>query len=532
MRYLTTFSLSTLPEITTDTLIIGMGIAGLRAALEAGRYGKVLIITKSSLRESNTEYAQGGVAVVLSDEDSCEKHRIDTIRTGCGLCDDEAVKILVEEGIERIRELIIWGVNFDKKKGKLLFTQEGGHRIRRILHAKGDAIGREILRVLISKAQEHSNITLMKNTFAIDILINRDGICFGAIIHTGYKTEKVIFAKHVILATGGIGQIYRETTNSKVANGDGIAMAYRCGAKLIDMEFVQFHPTTLYIAGASRALISEAVRGEGGILRNKKGERFMFKYHHDGELAPRDVVSKGIWTELKETRAEYVYLDITSLDYRYVKRRFPNIVRLCSQFGIDVSKHWIPVRPTAHYMIGGIKTDKYGRTNIPGLYACGEVACLGVHGANRLASNSLLEGLVFGYRTGAHLERYKDKIEKEMIVNIREDNVHKKLDIGDIRNSLISLMWRNVGIERDEEGLQQVKSHINFWASYVMNKEFFTTSGWELQNMFITAGLIQKAAITRKESRGVHYRKDYPFQDDIHWKKHIELSIADNVVGF
>jgi len=522
MPYLTTFNTATLPEIHTDTLIIGMGIAGLSAGIKAADHGKVLIITKDSIHESNTEYAQGGVAVVLSDGDSWEQHRADTLTTGCGLCNDENVRILVEEGTQRVKELMELGVKFDKQGENLAFGQEGGHGLKRIVHAKGDATGKEILRVLLNKAKTIPNITLIKDAFIIDLL-SKDGLCFGAIVHLPNKGMMVIFAANTILAAGGIGQIYRETTNSRIATGDGMAMAYRAGAILSDMEFIQFHPTTLYVAGASRFLVSEAVRGEGGILRNKNGERFMFKYHSSGELAPRDIVSRGIWTELRETNSFFVWLDVTHLDFEYLRKRFPNIVKVCLEFGIDLKTKWIPVRPTAHYMVGGVKTDEYGQTNIHGLYACGEAACTGVHGANRLASNSLLEGLVFGCRTGEHIGHNPMSLQKQAISNnVVDDNVHKKINIADVRNSLNSLVLRNMGIERDQNGLLAAKKSIDFWASYVLNKEFSSHAGWELQNMLTIARLMQGAAEMRHESRGVHFRTDYPYRDDVNWKRHIE----------
>ncbi|MFH1897145.1 MAG: L-aspartate oxidase [Candidatus Desantisbacteria bacterium] len=525
MSYLITFNSSTIPEIQVNTLIIGMGIAGLSAGIQAAEYGKVLIVTKASFHESNTEHAQGGVAVVLSDGDSWEKHMADTLTTGCGLCNDQHVKMLVEEGTQRVQRLMEWGVKFDRQGGSIAFGQEGGHSSRRIVHANGDATGKEILRGLLAKAKANPNITLMRDVFVIDLLC-RDRLCFGAIIHLPNKGEMVIFATNTILSTGGVGQIYRETTNSRIATGDGMALAYRAGAILTDMEFLQFHPTTLYVAGASRFLISEAVRGEGGILRNKNGERFMFKYHPSGELAPRDIVSRGIWNELKETNSVFVWLDVTHLDFEYLKKRFPNIAQTCLEFGLDLKTKWIPVRPTAHYMVGGIKTDEYGQTNIHGLYACGEVACTGVHGANRLASNSLLEGLVFGYRAGEHVGHTEGLLKKQEFSNAVNDNIHQKINIADVKNSLASLMLRNMGIERDEKGLLEAKKSIDFWMSYVLNKEFSSPAGWELQNMLTVASLMQKSALTRQESRGVHFRKDYPYQDDAYWKKHIELSEA------
>lgn len=516
-RFLISFDTKKTPYIQTDILIIGSGIAGLCAAIEAAKYAKVLIITKDKLSESNTEQAQGGIAVVLSEEDSFERHIEDTLRVGSGLCNEKAVRILVEEGPLRIQELIQWGANFDKDDGRLSFTQEAGHNMRRIIHAKGDATGSEVERILILKAKENNNIKILEYTFAIDLL-HKDGSCFGAIVDIKNKSKKIIYAKKTILATGGIGQIYRETTNSIVATGCGMAIAYRAGAQLIDMELVQFHPTTLYIAGASRTLISEAVRGEGAILKNKYGERFMFKYHPEGELAPRDVASRAILKEMKRTNDTHVYLDLTHLDSQFLKNRFPNIMKTCSSFDIDIKKDLIPVRPTAHYMIGGIKIDTNGSTNIRNLYACGETACSGLHGANRLASNSLLEGLVFGcragYSTGKSIKDGEKTKATPKIKSILDYGNSKELDIEDLKASLKNLMSRCVGIERDEKTLLEAGEKIDFWSSYVMKKEFSNPKGWELQNMLLIAKLIQKAALTRKESRGVHYRKDYPKQKE------------------
>jgi L-aspartate oxidase len=529
VRYLVTFDTNNLKRLETDILVIGSGIAGLRAGIEGAKHGRVLIITKDKLRECNTELAQGGIAAVLSENDTYESHLQNTLEVGDGLCNEAAVRILVEEGPLRVQELIDWGADFDKKDGKLALTQEGGHSTRRIIHAKGDATGSEIEHTLISKAYQQNNISILEDTFTIDLLC-QDNTCYGAIVQSKDKERYIIFAKQTIIATGGIGQIYRETTNSIIATGDGMAFAYRANATLMDMEFIQFHPTTLYIAGASRALISEAVRGEGGILKNKYGERFMAKYHPDLELAPRDVVSRSIITELKETNDAHVYLDMTHLDDELLQSRFPNIMRICRSFGIDIKKDLIPIRPTAHYTLGGIKTDLFTHTNIEGLYACGECACLGIHGANRLPSNSLLECLVFGYRAGYEAGNSISKI-KSMpnISNTFEEKYIEELDIEDVRNSLKSLMWRDVGIEREKDKLLDAEKEINFWSSYVMRKEFSTQLGFELQNMLTLARLIQKAALMREESRGVHYRNDFPTKNDVKFKRHIEFNITQDL---
>ncbi|MEW6095124.1 MAG: L-aspartate oxidase [bacterium] len=529
MRYLVTFDTNNLHNIETDILVIGSGVAGLRAAIEVAKYGKVLIVTKDKLHECNTELAQGGIAAVLTENDTYESHLQNTLEVGDGLCNEEAVRILVEEGPQRIRELIDWGADFDKKDGKLLFTQEGGHSTRRIIHAKGDATGVEVEQTLILKAQQKENITILEDTFIIDLL-SEDNTCYGAIVQSKDKKRYVIFAQQTIVATGGVGQIYRETTNSIIATGDGMAFAYRAGATLTDMEFIQFHPTTLYIAGASRALISEAVRGEGGILKNKYGERFMQRYHPALELAPRDVVSRSILTELKETNDAHVYLDMTHLGDELLQNRFPNIMRICLSFGIDIKKDLVPVRPTAHYTIGGIKTDLATHTNIERLYACGECACLGIHGANRLPSNSLLECLVFGYRAGYEAGNYKEKIKSfPNISHAFEDKYIEELDIEDVRNSLKSLMWRDVGIEREKDKLLDAQKEIDFWSSYVMRKEFSTQPGFELQNMLTIARFIQKAALMREESRGVHFRNDFPEKNDAKFKTHIEFNISSQM---
>jgi L-aspartate oxidase len=522
-RYLVSFNTKELPFIKTDFLIIGSGVAGLRCALEASKYGKVLIVTKDRVSENNTGRAQGGVAVVLNEADSKIRHINDTLRTGRGLCERKAVEVLVEEGQVRVKELIEWGANFDREEdGKLSFSKEGGHSVKRIIHARGDATGEEVERVLVEKAEEKSNIHLMEHTFVIDLL-TREGVCFGALIQDR-GGRRVVFAKRTILASGGAGLVYRESTNSTVATGDGVAMAYRAGVKVVDMEFMQFHPTTLYLAGASRALISEAARGEGAVLRNKFGERFMPKYHSAAELAPRDVVSRCIFKEMRDTESPNVLLDMRHLSEGFLKNRFPYITKICSAFGIKIHKDLIPVIPTAHYMIGGVKTDLYGRTNVERLYACGEVACVGVHGANRLPSNSLLEGLVFGYRVG-YYSAYgveNERIETPEFSNSFRE-IRETLDVEDVRRSLRSLMWRVGGVERSGEKLEEALHELNFWSTYIMNREFPSQEGLELQNMLLVAYLITQSALKREESRGVHFRNDYPHEDDMRWRKHIEL---------
>ncbi|RME64349.1 MAG: L-aspartate oxidase, partial [Nitrospirae bacterium] len=380
--------------IKTDYVVVGSGVAGLRAAIELASDGEVIVITKDIPTESSTEYAQGGVAVALSDEDEVGIHYEDTLRAGDGLCNEEAVRVLVTEGPERIQELIDWGAEFDREGSKLAFTLEAAHSRRRILHAHGDATGKEIERVLLNKVRSLNNVKKLSRTMTVDLIV-KDNLCRGVLL---IKSQKwlVVLARATIMATGGAGQLYLRTTNPSVCTGDGMAMALRAGAVLEDMEFIQFHPTALAIKRGPQFLLSEAMRGEGGILKNSRGERFMFSYHPDGELAPRDVVSRAIWQEMERTNSEHVLLDVSHLEGEFLKKRFPRIYETCLRFGIDITKEPVPVAPAAHFIMGGIKTDTGGRTTLKGLYAAGEVACTGVHGANRLASNSLLEGLVYG----------------------------------------------------------------------------------------------------------------------------------------
>jgi L-aspartate oxidase len=448
----------------------------------------------------------------------------DTLATGCGLCDEEAVRVIVGEGPARVKELISWGGNFDRKNGDLEFTKEGGHSVARILHANGDATGAEISRALVAKARTIPAIDLYEDHYVID-LVTAEGRAAGALIHSPTKGLMLFWASRVILATGGIGRLYRETTNPPTATGDGLAMAWRAGTVMQDMEFMQFHPTTLYVAGAGRTLVSETVRGEGGWLVNKAGQRFMQKYHPDAELAPRDVVSRAIMHELQETGFPCVYLDVRRLDADHLRRRFPAIYRQCLSFDIDITKDLIPVRPSAHYFIGGVKVDTFGRTSVPGLFAVGEVACSGLHGANRLGSNSLLEGLVLGARAG--IQAGEDFVRagasgRPIPISSRlEEPKRGAIDLGDVENSLRALMWRAAGIERDQAHLETAEDYVDFWCGYVLDKSFNDVSGWTIQNMLTVAKLVIHAARERQETRGVHCRTDYPDLDDANWKRHI-----------
>lgn len=510
-------------QIITDFLVIGSGVAGLRAAIELAPYGNVLIVTKDIPTESSTEYAQGGVAVALSDEDEVGIHFEDTIRAGDGLCNEEAVRILVEEGPRRILELIDWGAEFDKDGSKLSFTIEAAHSRKRILHAHGDSTGKEIERVLINKVMQLKNVRRLQFCTAVDLLIRNDR-CLGIYAVQEKKSaveHLLIFSKATILATGGAGQIYIRTTNPMVATGDGMAIAYRAGAILEDMEFVQFHPTVLFSPPAPQFLLSEAMRGEGAILRNINREPFMKNYHPDGELAPRDVVSRSIISEMVKTQSSHVYLDLTHINPDFVKNRFPRIYSTCLRYNFDITKDLIPVSPAAHYIMGGVKTDTNGATNIYGLYAAGEVACTGVHGANRLASNSLLEGLVFGYRAGvtavAEFRNQRTDVRSQRI-----EISDKSLDFDkEVRQDLRRLMWAKVGIIRCAESLDIAKQKIYEW-QHIMNMNFYNRHEIELKNMLTVALMITLAALERKNSVGAHYRSDFKERSG-DWKRHIKI---------
>lgn len=532
-RYLIPFRASRLPQQFADVLVIGGGIAGLRAAIASAEAGAdVLLMAKDTIEQSNTWWAQGGIAAVLQPLDSVEAHIRDTEEVGVGLCDEAAVRTVVEEGPERVLELIQWGATFDKKEGNphgLAYGLEGGHSYARILHSYGDATGKELAQTLIRKVRSFDSIRVSEHTFAIDLITHEDR-CVGVLALINGQVQ-IVWAKRTILASGGAGQLYRESSNPKIATADGHAMAYRAGAALQDMEMVQFHPTTLYVAGSSRALITEAVRGEGAYLVDREGHRFMPDYHPQAELAPRDVVSRAIVEQIRKTHFTHVFLDVRHLPTEPFRKRFPQLARLCEEFDIDVAKDLIPIHPATHYMIGGVDADLHGRTSLAGLYAIGEASCSGLHGANRLASNSLLEGLVFGTRAGVDAAE-QAKAEKLSFPLELEHTIAKsqktELDVTDVKSSLRSVMWRNVGIERDGERLTETREIIAFWCRYVMDKAFMPVigndaaiAGWELQNMLTVAFLVTAAAYARTESRGTHFRSDFPTRDDSHWRLHL-----------
>lgn len=523
-RYLVAFHPKRIPHHFVDVLVVGGGIAGLRATMAIDPKLSALVVTKDKLAESNSAYAQGGIAGVLSPDDRFEDHISDTLAAGANLCDPGVVEMVIREAPGHIRQLIEWGTSFDTRDGELLLGREGGHGHNRIVHALGDATGSEIMRAMIHRAREELMAQIWKNTFTIDLLTHA-GRCRGALVYNAQHGRTFVWAKQTILCTGGAGQVYRETTNPPVATGDGHAIAYRAGAKLRDMEFMQFHPTVLYIAGSSRSLITEAMRGEGAILVDAAGHRFMPEIDPRAELAPRDVVSQAINMQMQKTRHPCVYLDLSHLDADFVRRRFPGIAARCREFGIDVATDRIPVRPGAHYMIGGVEVDESGATSLPGLWAAGEVTSSGLHGANRLASNSLLEGLVYGARAGeaasAAALTQPDTYQAIPLENPLAPELTEQLDLQDVRNSLKSLMWRAAGVLRHGDALREAAATIDQWRRYALTRQFRTPEGWELQNMLTVSLVIIDAALRREESRGVHLRSDFPQQDDHAWRKHL-----------
>ena len=498
-----------------DFLVIGSGLAGLFTSLTLKDRGRVALITKGALEDSNSYFAQGGMAAAVGQGDSPDLHRRDTLAAGAGLCDEPAVDLLVKEGPQRIRDLVALGVEFDRWGGQVHLAREAAHSINRILHVDGDATGRGVCTRLIEEVKQSREIDVYEGHFVVDLIMT-EGRCWGALALRN-EEYRAFWAPATILATGGVGQVFAETSNPPTATGDGIALAYRAGAKLMDMEFVQFHPTVLYTGGdKSRFLISETVRGEGAVLRNQGGQAFMGKYHPLGDLAPRDVVARAIWTEMQQDARPHVYLDATSI--KHPQDRFPTIYRRCSEMGLKMERDWLPVGPAAHYTMGGVYTDHHGRTTIPGLLACGEVACTGIHGANRLASNSLLEAIVFGQRAALAAEKaVSGKMPAPRIPS---------LSAMANRRALQRISWHYVGLERSKELLTSALMKLEEQG----REEYRGTDGASLEaaNMAVVIGLMAKAALLREESRGAHYRLDFP-DSDPSWCKHIILQRGEDL---
>jgi L-aspartate oxidase len=520
-------------ELQVDFLILGGGIAGARAALELARAGKVLALTKGEPYESSTEYAQGGIAAALGEDDDVGLHLHDTLLAGDGLCQEKAVQILVSEGPRQIEQLIAWGMRFDRNGNKLAFTREGAHSRSRVLHAHGDSTGSEILRALMAKAKSHRAIQFLPHAFAVDLLVDVNRVCGVTFLDERTSSLKTLYAKAVLLATGGLGQVYKETTNPLVATGDGVAMAHRAGALSSDMEFVQFHPTALYVKDAPCFLLSEALRGEGAILRNILLERFMPRYHEAAELAPRDIVSRAIIKEMQRTKSECVYLDLTELEPEHVKKRFPRIYSTCLHYNVDITDHLVPVRPAAHYAMGGVATDLHGATSLKGLYAAGEVATTGVHGANRLASNSLLEGLVFGARAASAMiderREFKPPLPRQAPnsmagratpgpdLNTR-DAEPARLSPQETVSAVRTILWDKVGIIRTGRDLCDAIRRLD--SVELADPTAPSRQFYEARNILQVGRIITRCALAREESRGAHYRSDFPLKDEATPAKH------------
>ena len=505
-----------------DYIIVGSGIAGLYAALLAREHGSVLILTKGSIDDCNTRFAQGGIAAAVGPGDSPELHLRDTIEAGAGLVDKEPARILVSEAAERIKDLVRFGVPFDSVDGAVALGREGAHSHARILHAGGDATGAHI-ELSLSSLARMSRVTIREHSLVEELLADNGRIAAVSTLDTRSNTSETVEGRAVILATGGCGQLYRVSTNSEVATGDGVALAYRAGAEVMDMEFIQFHPTALRLPGVPVFLISEALRGEGGLLRDGDGRRFMPEYDERAELAPRDIVARAIRTEMAKSGADSVYLDVTHLEADRVSARFPQIYQHCLQHGLDITKEPIPVSPAAHYMMGGVRTNVWGETAVAGLYACGECACLSVHGANRLASNSLLETVVFAKRV----------IDRTLAVGDEPTAAERTPDAislsdpqpGELpllsRPDLQTLMWDQVGIVRDGESLRRASATLSAWqASFPQPTD---RPSHELANLALCGRLTTEAALRREESRGAHERSDFP-QPREEWRRHIVFS--------
>lgn len=508
--------------MTPDFLVVGAGVAGLQAAIELSDAGDVLVVAKDSIWESSSAYAQGGVAVALSDDDEISLHEQDTLAAGDGLCDPVAVQALVQQGPAAIQRLLDWGVEFDRDGMKLAFGREGAHSRNRILHAHGDSTGREMARTLYHKAASIPSIEIRSFTAITDLLVAGHAVTGHAVTGAVFYDERAgkqtsIHARATLLATGGMGRIFRDTTNPVVATGDGVAVAYRAGAEVSDLEFIQFHPTALMAPGAPRFLLSEALRGEGAYLRNVRGERFMHRYSPLLELASRDVVARAILAEAEQTGTDHVLLDLTHLDGDFIAHRFPRIYSTCKHFGVDITKEPAPVTPAAHYAMGGVRSGISGMTSLDRLYAAGEVACTGVHGANRLASNSLLEGLVFGASTGSAMKRWAKA--PRLQGEVAEEPVFPAIE----ESALRLLAWEKCSLLRDRQRLANLLETLA--ETPPAPPDSLTRSRYELRNMKLVLDLIARSALAREESRGAHHRLDFPEKRE-EFRKHSVVSKA------
>ena len=530
--YIASLGIEPLKQRQFDVLVLGGGIAGLTAAISAARRWRVGLLTKSTFDDTNTFLAQGGIAAAMSDADSPELHFQDTVNAGAGLCDEQAVRVLVTEGPDRVRELMRICPDFDRVDGEIVLGKEGAHSVARVLHAGGDATGSEVSSALAEAARMGSRVQLLENEFAIDLLTVY-GRCVGALSIGAQGGDLWLnHAMVTILATGGAGQVYLRTTNPGVATGDGMAMAYRAGAALRDLEFVQFHPTGLAIGeGTTTLLVTEALRGEGAYLRNASGERFMVGRDPMAELAARDVVVRGMVAEMRREGSDHVYLDATHLDATMLHRRFPTVTTGLAQHALDLATDLIPVAPVCHYFVGGVVTDVWGRTTVPGLYASGEVASTGVHGANRLASNSLLEGLVFSDRVVRDLDRYIAGLPENVRrlrfdIPQRAERIREASDVAAVRRRLKQLLSADVGVLRRAEDLLTATTELRQMYSD-LRLGCSEPAEYELLNLITVATQVAKSALLREESRGVHLRDDFRERDDEHWRRHITLRLPD-----
>jgi L-aspartate oxidase len=530
MRYLLGSEIEGLPTQSAEIVIVGSGVAGLRSALALSEQYSVTIVTKASIKDSNTNWAQGGIASVLQEEDSYESHLEDTLEAGAGLCNESRVKELVREGPTEVEQLMDWGANFDTEAdGSLSFGREGGHSRSRIIHGRGDATGSLVEDTLVDQVRSSPTITVYENTMMVDILAD-DERAYGLVVKRSGEFELIWF-RALLLASGGMGQLFRETTNHDVVTGDGMAAGFRSGFSLKDIEFVQFHPTTLYVAGGPRFLISEAVRGAGAILVDVEGNRFMEDVHPMMELAPRDIVSRAILERMIEPDSEYVHLDARDFTEGTFSQEFPTISETCQEYGINPALDKIPVRPCAHYSMGGIPADLSGQTSQPNVFAVGEVSCTGVHGANRLASNSLLEGLVMGSRMLQTLTAKKLPKLEEVQPGSDRDTRERRLNIEDLRRSLESLMWRQAGILRNGEDLARAENQLSDWLNLLSRHRITEREEIELANLMMLGRGVVETALQREESRGAHFREDFTKTREI-FQKHSFINYSDWSVNY